>query len=63
MIHLKRFSLYPHKVKLHGHVSFPTEINIEEYCSQKYETTYKLRSIVVHYGTPDRGHYVNFSLR
>lgn len=59
MIHLKRFQIIPHKVKLHGHVKFPIILDVEEYCSIKVK--YKLRSVIVHYGTHDKGHYVNFS--
>jgi len=46
-------------VKLHGHVRFPIILDVEEYCSIKVK--YKLRSVIVHYGTHDKGHYVNFS--
>lgn len=60
MIHLKRFNM---KVKLHGYLSFPVDLSINEYSSSAFLPNYRLRSVIVHYGTPEKGHYVNFSLR
>ncbi|CAD8046557.1 unnamed protein product [Paramecium primaurelia] len=61
MIHLKRFQVYPNRIKLNGHVRFPISLDVQEFCSIKAK--YKLRSIIVHQGTPERGHYVTFSSR
>lgn len=53
--------MYPQKLKLQGHIDFPLFLDVDEFCSIKVK--YKLRSVLVHYGTAERGHYVNFSLR
>lgn len=31
MIHVKRFMVYPVRAKLHGHLEFPIELNIQKY--------------------------------
>ena len=31
LIHLKRFNMYPKRVKLHGNVKFPIKLNMNEY--------------------------------
>jgi ubiquitin carboxyl-terminal hydrolase 2/21/ubiquitin carboxyl-terminal hydrolase 8/ubiquitin carboxyl-terminal hydrolase 36/42 len=60
MIHLKRFKHEHRRIKLYGHVEFPLTLEVS---FSAIPEVYNLRSLVVHYGTVDRGHYVNFSLR
>ncbi|CAD8045514.1 unnamed protein product [Paramecium primaurelia] len=57
IIHLKRFQ----EKKLHNYIEFQNNLDISEFCSVKAQ--YKLKSVIVHYGTQEKGHYVNFSLR
>ncbi|CAK66893.1 unnamed protein product (macronuclear) [Paramecium tetraurelia] len=55
IIHLKRFQ----EKKLHNYIEFQNNLDITEFCSVKAQ--YKLKSVIVHYGTQEKGHYVNFS--
>ncbi|CAD8065700.1 unnamed protein product [Paramecium sonneborni] len=57
IIHLKRFQ----EKKLHNQIEFQNNLDISEFCSVKAK--YKLKSVIVHYGTQEKGHYVNFSLK
>jgi hypothetical protein len=43
MVHLKRFCMYPNKVKLHGHVPFPTTLDVQEYIGVIFVVTVRFR--------------------
>ncbi len=65
ILHLKRFGLAPDgsNIKLNTYCEFPMELDMEEFAGDglpKQYYMYRLKGIIVHTGTLDRGHYYSF---
>ena len=62
-LHLKRFRYEsrsgqpPNLAKINDSVEFDEKLDIAEYCNGEGSTKYTLHSVLVHQGTPERGHY------
>lgn len=60
VLHLKRFSGVRYRTKLTTNVSFPMELNIQEYTVSNEKCNYRLFGVSNHVGSTQGGHYTAY---